>query len=131
MKEGAVVYLAVMTSLVEESKGVQGIPVITDFPEVFSDNLLGLPSDRKMEFVIELEPATTLMHKAPYRMALVELKGLKVQIEELLEKGFIRPSLSIWGALVLFVKKKDETMRMCIDYRDLNKVTIKKKYSLS
>ena len=83
-----------------------------------------------MEFTIDLEPGASPISKAPYRMAPVELAELKKQIEELLEKGFIRPSVSPWGAPVLFVKKKDGSMRLCIDYRQLNKVTIKNKYPL-
>ncbi|XP_035539641.1 uncharacterized protein LOC118344015, partial [Juglans regia] len=127
---GENVYLVMMIDVMVGSKEIQGIPVIEDFPRVFADELPGLPPDRRPKFVIELEPATTPVHKAPYRMFPTELKELKVQIEELLVKGFIRPSSSSWGALVLFVKKKDETLRMCIDYRELNKVTVKNKYPL-
>ena len=83
-----------------------------------------------MEFAIELVPGTNPISKTPYRMAPNEMKELKKQIEELLEKGFIRPSVSPWGAPVLFVKKKDGSLRLCIDYRELNKVTVKNKYSL-
>ncbi|KAA0056645.1 ty3-gypsy retrotransposon protein [Cucumis melo var. makuwa] len=90
----------------------------------------GLPPPREIDFVIELEPDTAPISKAPYRMAPVELKELKVQLQELLDKGFIRPSVSPWGAPVLFVKKKDGSMRLCIDYRELNKVTVKNRYPL-
>ena len=78
-----------------------------------------------MEFTIELVPGTAPISKAPYRMAPVELKELKEQLQDLLDKGFIKPSVSPWGAPVLFVKKKDGSMHLCIDYRELNKVTIK------
>ena len=83
-----------------------------------------------MEFTIDLVPGTTPISQAPYCMAPSELKELKVQLQELVDKGYIRPSVSPWGALVLFVKKKDGTMRLCIDYRQLNKVTIRNKYPL-
>ncbi|RVW98888.1 Transposon Ty3-G Gag-Pol polyprotein [Vitis vinifera] len=94
------------------------------------EDLPGLPPEREVEFTIDLVPGTGPMSKAPYRMAPVELKELKVQLQELLDKGFIRPSVSPWGAPVLFVKKKDGSMRLCIDYRELNKVTVRNKYPL-
>ena len=83
-----------------------------------------------MDLAIEIVPGTVPMSRAPYRMALTELKELKSQLQELLDKGFIRPSVSPWGAPVLFVKKKDGTLRMCIDYRQINKVTVKNRYPL-
>jgi hypothetical protein len=98
--------------------------------DVFPEELLGIPPDREIEFTIDLLPNTAPISKAPYRMAPLELKELKDQLQELLDKGFIRPSVSPWGALVLFVKKKDGSMRLCIDYRELNKVTIKNRYPL-
>ncbi|GKD48673.1 hypothetical protein Tco_1277649, partial [Tanacetum coccineum] len=94
--------------------------------EVFPDDLSGLPPTRQVEFRIELVPGTTPVARAPYRLALTEMKELSVQLQELLEKGFIRQSSSPWGAPVLFVKKKDESFRVCIYYRELNKLTIKK-----
>ncbi|CAL9114122.1 unnamed protein product, partial [Musa textilis] len=90
----------------------------------------GLPLDREGEFAIDLVPSTTPISKPPYRMAPLELEELKKQIQELLDKGFIRPSVSPWGAPVLLVKKKDGTLRLCIDYRQLNQVTIKNKYPI-
>jgi hypothetical protein len=89
-----------------------------------------LPPDREVDFSIDLVPGTQPIHKAPYRMSPTELRELKEQLQELLDRGFIRPSVSPWGAPVLFVKKKDGSMRMCIDYRELNRVTIKNKYPL-
>ncbi|KAL4016773.1 hypothetical protein IC575_024430 [Cucumis melo] len=103
-------------------------PVVTI--RTFSEELPGLPPHREVEFAIELEPGTVPISRAPYRMAPAELKELKVQLQELLDKGFIRPSVSPWGAPVLFVKKKDGSMRLCIDYRELNKVTVKNRYPL-
>ena len=100
------------------------------FLDVFSDDLPGIPPSQAIDFVLELEPRTGPISKAPYRMAPTELKELKVQLQDLLDKGFIRPSVSSWGAPVLFVKKKDGLMRLYIDYRELNKRTIKKKYPL-
>ena len=90
----------------------------------------GMPPDRDIDFCIDLEPGTRPISIPPYRMAPAELRELKAQLQELLSKGFIRPSASPWGAPVLFVKKKDGSFRMCIDYRQLNKVTIKNKYPL-
>ncbi|TYK20414.1 ty3-gypsy retrotransposon protein [Cucumis melo var. makuwa] len=100
-------------------------PVVRDYPDVFPEELPGLPPHREVEFVIELESGTVPISRASYRMAPAELKELKVQLQELLDKGFIRSSVSPWGAPVLFVKKKDGSMRLCIDYRELNKLRIK------
>ncbi|KAA0051715.1 pol protein [Cucumis melo var. makuwa] len=100
-------------------------PVIRDYLDIFPEELPGLPPRRKIEFTIELEPGTIPISRAPYRMTPTELKELKVQLQELLDKGFIRSSVSPWGAPVLFVKKKDGSMRLCIDYRELNKLRIK------
>ena len=96
----------------------------------FPEELPGMPSDRDIEFVIDLVPGTSPIAKRPYRMAASELVELKKQLEELQWIGFIRSSSSPWGAPVLFVKKKDESMRLCVDYRALNEVTIKNKYPL-
>nr|GFC76129.1 putative reverse transcriptase domain-containing protein [Tanacetum cinerariifolium] len=87
-------------------------PIVSEFPDVFSDELPGIPPVREVEFSIELIPGAEPISKAPYRMALIELKELKDQLQELLERGFIRLSVSSWGALVLFVKKKDGSMRL-------------------
>ncbi|GKA07586.1 reverse transcriptase domain-containing protein [Tanacetum coccineum] len=100
------------------------------FPEVFPDDLSGLPPIREVEFRIDLIPGALPVAKAPYRLAPSEMNELSNQLKELQEKGFIRPSSSPWGAPVLFVKKKDGAMRMCIDYRELNKLTIKNRYPL-
>jgi hypothetical protein len=109
---------------------IQDIPVVCEFSDVFLEDLPGLPPERDVEFVIELKPSTTPISRRSYRMPPNELTELKTQLQDLLEKGFIRPSSSPWGCPAIFVKKKDQTLRMCMDYRPLNVVTIKNKYPL-
>jgi hypothetical protein len=106
------------------------VPMVNEFPIVFPEELPGMPPDQVIEFVIELKPGTTPIYKTPYRMATPELAELKEHIKELLEKGFIHPSSSPWGAPMIFVPKKDGTQRLCVDYRALNEVTVKNKYPL-
>nr|GEZ98830.1 putative reverse transcriptase domain-containing protein [Tanacetum cinerariifolium] len=106
------------------------IRTVCDFPEVFLDDLIGLPLVRETEFRIDLIPGTLLVVKLPCLLAPFEMQELSNQLKELQEKGFIRPSHSPWGAPVLFVKKKNGALRMCIDYRELNKLTIKSRYPL-
>ncbi|GJU87105.1 reverse transcriptase domain-containing protein [Tanacetum coccineum] len=113
-----------------DEKKLDDIRVVRDFSEVFPDDLSGLPLVREMEFRIDLIPDASPVVKSPYRLAPSEMLELSNQLKELQEKGFIRPSHSPWGAPVLFVKKKDGAMRMCIDYRELNKLTIKNRYPL-
>jgi hypothetical protein len=103
--------------------------VLTEFKDVFQE-VPGLPPKRDINFSINLMPRATPVSKAPYRMSTLELKELQLQLEELLRKRYIRPSVSPWGASVLFVKKKYGTLRLCIDFRQLNKVTVKNKYPL-
>src|SRR4051812_19397264 len=109
---------------------LEDIPVVRDFPDVFPEELPGIPPDRSVEFVVDLIPGTAPISRRPYRMAPRELAELKIQLEASLAKGFIRPSSSPWGCPVLFVTKKDGTERMCVDYRPLNLATIKNKYPL-
>ena len=104
--------------------------VVREYTDVFPTDLPGLPPERDIDFAIDLEHGTRPISIPPYRMAPAELRELSVQLKDLLEKGFIRPSVSPWGAPVLFVKKKDGTLRMCIDYRQLNKVTVKNRYPM-
>jgi hypothetical protein len=106
------------------------VPVVNEFPDVFPEELPCMPLDRDIEFVIELKPGTAPIYKTTYRMATPELVELKEHIKELLEKRFIHPSSSPWGAPVIFVPKKDGTQRLCIDYRTLNEVTVKNMYPL-
>ena len=123
-------YLAYAVEVRDDDMRLEDIPVVREFPDVFPDDLPGLPPDREIDFQIELAPGTEPISRPPYRMAPAELKELKVQMEEMVNKGFVRPSTSPWGAPVLFVKKKDGSMRLCIDYRELNKVTIRNQYPL-
>ena len=105
---------------------IHEVPIVSDFPDVFHEELPGMPPDRSVEFVIELVPGTAPMSKRPYCMAPEELVELKRQIEELEEKGFIQPSTSSWGCPTIFVKKRDTNVpRLVVDYRPLNAVTIK------
>ena len=97
---------------------------------MFPDEILGIPPKRDIDFTIDLVPGAAPVSKTPYRMSTPEMLELKMQLQELLEKKYIRLSVSPWGASVLFVKKKDGTLRLCIDYRKLNKVTMKNKYPL-
>jgi hypothetical protein len=106
-------------------------PITHEYPYVFPYDLLGMPPDRDVEFTIGLQPNTAPISRRPYKMTLKELAELKVQLNELMGKGFIRLSSSPWGCPVLFVKKKEQSLRLCVDYWPLNAVTIKNKYPLS
>jgi len=115
---------------IKEEVKLKNIAVVQNFLEVFPNDIPGLPPNREIEFSIDLMPGVGPISIAPYRMSPSELVELKKQLEELLEKQFIRPSVSPWGAPVLLVKKKDGSFRLCVDYRQLNKFTIKNKYPL-
>ncbi|GJY41495.1 putative nucleotidyltransferase, ribonuclease H [Tanacetum coccineum] len=134
MLKGCPVFLAhVTTKEVEdksEKKRLKDVPIVRDFLEVFPEDLPGLPPTRQVEFQIDLVPGDAPVVRAPYRLAPSEMKELSEQLKELSEKGFIRLSSSPWGAPVLFVKKKDGSFRMCINYRELNKLTVKNRYPL-
>ncbi|XP_024990677.1 uncharacterized protein LOC112524966 [Cynara cardunculus var. scolymus] len=130
MRKKCVVFLDHVSEWKSEEKHIQDIPVVRNYPEVFLDDLSGLPPSRQVEFRIDLVPGAAPVAKAPYRLALAEMQELSGLLQELLNKGFIRPSSSPWEAPILFVKKKDGTFRMCIDYRELNKLTIKNRYPL-
>ncbi|GJW56567.1 putative reverse transcriptase domain-containing protein [Tanacetum coccineum] len=132
--KGCQVFLAHVTTKKAEDKSKEkrlgDVPIVRDFPEVFLEDLSGLPSTRQVEFQIDLVPGAAPVARAPYQLAPSEMKELSEQLKELSDKGFIRPSSSPWGAPVLFIKKKDGSFRMCIDYRELNKLTVKNRYPL-
>ncbi|GKA59584.1 hypothetical protein Tco_0758897 [Tanacetum coccineum] len=133
--KGHHVFLAHVTTKETEDKSgekrLEDVTIVRDFPEVFPKELSGLPQTRQVEFQIDLILGAAPVAQAPYRLAPFEMKELSDQLKELSDKGFIRPSSSPGGPPVLFVKKKDESFRMCIDYRELNKLTVKNRYPLS
>ncbi|GJW01748.1 putative reverse transcriptase domain-containing protein [Tanacetum coccineum] len=134
MEKGFPIFLAHVTAKEVEDKSekkrLEDVPIVQDFPGVFPEDLPGLPPTRQVEFQIDLVPGAAPVARAPYRLAPSEMKELSEQLKELSDKGFIRPSSSPWGAPVLFVKKKDGSFWMCIDYRELNKLTVKNRYPL-
>ena len=105
-------------------------PILREYIDVFPKEVSGLPLRRDIDFSIELAPGAVPVSRTPYRMSTPELVELKLQLKKMMDKGYIRPNVSPWGAPILFVKNKDGTLRLCIDYRQLNKVTIKNKYPL-
>ncbi|GJU79092.1 putative reverse transcriptase domain-containing protein [Tanacetum coccineum] len=113
-----------------EEKRLEDVPIVRYFPEVFPEDLPGIPPTREVEFQIDIVPGAAPVARVPYRLALSEMKELSDQLQELSDKVFIRPSSLPWGAPVLFVKKKDGSFRMCIDYLELNKLTVKNRYPL-
>ncbi|KAI3669849.1 hypothetical protein L6452_41291 [Arctium lappa] len=130
LAKGCASYLAYVIDAKLEKRKVEDVDVVREYPDVFPEDLPGLPPERQVEFHIDLIPGAAPIARAPYRLAPTEMQEMMTQLQELLEKGFIRPSSSSWGTPVLFVKNKDESMRMSIDYRELNKVTVKNKYPL-
>ncbi|GJT31981.1 putative reverse transcriptase domain-containing protein [Tanacetum coccineum] len=134
MAKGCQIFLAHISAKKEEDKlegkQLKDIPIVRDFPQVFPEDLPDLPPARPVEFQIDLIPGAAPVARAPYRLAPSEMKELLEQLQEISDKGFIRPSSSPWGAPLLFIKKKDGSFRMCIDYRELNKLTVKNRYPL-
>nr|GEV21615.1 hypothetical protein [Tanacetum cinerariifolium] len=134
MEKGCQVFMAQVTKKEIEDKSnekrLEDVPTVRNFPDVFPEDLPGLPPIRQVEFQIDLVPGAAPIARAPYRLAPSKMQELSTQLQELSDKRFIRPSSSPWGALVLFVKKKDGFLQMCIDYRELNKLTVKNRYPL-
>ncbi|GKC47919.1 putative reverse transcriptase domain-containing protein [Tanacetum coccineum] len=134
MAKGCQIFLAHISAKKEEDKSegkqLKDVPIVRDLPKVFPEDLPGLPPARPVEFQIDLISGAAPVARAPYRLVPSEMKELSEQLQELSDKGFIRPSSSPWGAPVLFVKKKDGSFKMCIDYRELNKLTVKNLYPL-
>jgi hypothetical protein len=124
LEKDCVAFLAHVVERKSKSTSVQDIPVVRDHPDVFPEELPGLPPTRQEEFRIDLIPGTAPVAKTPYRLAPPEMQELSEQLQELLDRGLIRPSSSPWGAPIRFVKNKDRSLRMCIDYRELNKLTV-------
>ena len=130
LNKGCQGYLAHVVLNDTTPSSVEEVQVVRHFPDVFPDYLPELPPDRDVELTIDLLPGTDPISLTLYQMTPAELRELKIQLQELVDKGFIQPSVSPWGAPVLFVRKKDGTLRVCIDYRQLNRVTIKNRYPL-
>ncbi|GJR08166.1 putative reverse transcriptase domain-containing protein [Tanacetum coccineum] len=134
LSKGCDVFLAHMTTNEAkdklEGRRLEDVPIVRDFPEVFPEDLSDIPSTRQVEFQIDLVPGATPVARASYLLAPSEMKEMVEQLQALSDKRFIRPNSSPWGPSVLFVKKKDRLFRMCIDYRELNKLTVKNRYQL-
>ena len=130
MNKGNEGYLAVVCDVEATVPNLDQVPMVREFPNVFLEELLGMPPDREIKFCIDLAPGVQPVFIPPYCMAPIELRELKVQLPDMLDKAFIRLSTSTWGALVLFMKKKDGSMRLCVDYKQLNQLTVHNKYPL-
>ena len=127
LRQGCQLYVV---EVVNERKGpsLDQYPILSEFKDVFRNELPRLPPERELDFTIELKPGAEPISKTLYRMTALELCKLQMQLKELLDLGMIRPSVSPWGAPVIFVKKRDGSLRLCIDYRDLNRATVKNRY---
>ncbi|GJR80514.1 putative nucleotidyltransferase, ribonuclease H [Tanacetum coccineum] len=130
ISRGCQVFMIQVMEKKADEKRLEDISVVKEFLDVFPEDLPGIPPVRQVEFQIDLIPGAAPIARTPYRLAPSEMQELSNQLQELTDRGFIRPSTSPWGAPVLFVKKKDGSFRMCIDYRELNKLTIKNRYPL-
>jgi hypothetical protein len=129
MRQGCRLYVV---EAVSERKGpsLDQYPVLSKFKDVFPNELPGLPPEREIDFTIELKPSAEPISKTLYRMTVLEICELQMQLKELLDLGLIRPNVSPWGAPIIFVKKKDGSLRLCIDHRDLNCATVKNRYPM-
>jgi hypothetical protein len=129
MRKGCRLYVVEATNK-RKGPSLDQYPILSEFRDVFPNKLSGLPPERELDFTIELKPGAEPVSKTSYRMTAPELCELQMQLKELLDLGIIRPSVSPWGALLIFVKKKDGSLRLCIDYRDLNHATVKNRYPM-
>jgi hypothetical protein len=130
MRKGCKLYAILALNEKGVAEGLEHLPVVKEFVDIFPEELPGMPPERELEFTIDLKLGTEPIARTPYRMSTPELQELKMQLKELLDLGLIRPSVSPWGAPVIFIRKKDGSWRLCIDYRQLNKATIKNQYPL-
>ena len=130
MRKGCEAFLALVLDSKSGKIELENIMIVREFSDLFHEELPSIPLEREVNLSIEILPRTTPISKALYRMAPIELKEPKIQVQELLDRGLIRPNVTPWGVPILFVKKKDGTLRMCIDYRQINKVIVKNKYPL-
>jgi hypothetical protein len=128
MRKGCKLYAILALNEKGLAEGLEHLPVVREFADIFLEELPGMPPERELEFTIDLKPGTKPIARTPYRMSTPELQELRMQLKELLDLGLIRPSVSPWGAPVIFIRKKDGSWRLCIDYRQLNKATIKNQY---
>jgi hypothetical protein len=130
-RKGCPLYaIQVLESIEDDKPSLEDHPILREYKYVFLEEVPGLPPRRDIEFLIELAPRVVLVSRTPYRMSTPELVELKLELKEMMDKGYILPSVSPWGAPTLFVKKNDGTLRLCINYMKLNKMTIKNKYPL-
>lgn len=118
-------YVVIAMNKDEDKTDIVDHPLFAEYMDVFPESFPRMPLQRELDFTIELKPGTEPIARAPYRMSVPKLKELQIQLQELLDLGLIRPSVSPWGAPILFVNKKDGSWRLCIDYRQLNKVTVR------
>jgi hypothetical protein len=130
MRKGRKLYAILVLNEKGVAEGLEHLQVVKEFADVFPEELPGMPPERELEFTIDLKPGNEPIARTPYRMSTPELQEIKMQLKELLDLGLICPSVSLWHAPVIFIRKKDGLWRLCIDYRQLNKATIKNQYPL-
>jgi hypothetical protein len=131
MRKGCNLYEILMLNKKGVAKGLEHLSVVREFADVFLEELPGMSPERELEFTIDLKLGNESIEITPYQMSTLELQELKIQLKELLDLGLIHASLSPWGAAIIFIRKKDGSWRLCIDYRELNKAKIKNQYPLS
>jgi hypothetical protein len=125
MHKGCKLYAILALNKKGVAEGLEHLPMVREFADVFPEELLKISPERELEFTIDLKLGTESIARTPYRMSTLELQELKMQLKELLDLGLIHPSVSLWGAPVIFIRKKDGSWRFCIDYHELNKEMIK------